>query len=181
MILTLAILVLLVIYVIYIYNRLVKLKNLVNEAWSGIDVQLQKRYDLIPTLVNAIKGYTTHEKNLLEQITVLRNQAINAKDIRSQEQIEISISKTLGSLFVVVESYPELKASQNFLDLQQELSKVENDLQRARRYYNGSTRNYNILIEQFPSMFVAKVFKHEKNEYFDIADETEKNAPHVDF
>lgn len=167
------------IYVIFVFNRLIKLQNLVNEAWSGIDVQLQKRYDLIPNIVKVVKAYAAHEKTLFESITQLRNQGIKATDVKAQEAAEVGLSRALGSLFVVVENYPELKANQNFLELQQELSKVEHDLQRARRYYNGSVRNYNILIEQFPSMLVAKLTNHTQQSFFDIQNETQKHSPVV--
>ncbi len=152
---------------------------MVNEAWSGIDVQLQKRHDLIPAIVKVVQGYASHEKNLFESITKLRSQGIAADNVKEQEAAEVGLSKALGSLFVVVENYPELKANQNFLELQQELSMVENDLQRARRYYNGSVRNYNILIEQFPSMFVARAANHTQKEFFDIQNETERAMPVV--
>lgn len=174
-----AILGLLLIYFVVIYNKLIGLKNRVAEAWSGIDVQLQKRYDLIPSIVKVVQGYAAHEKNLLESITQLRSKGIDAQTIKEQEGVEVGLSKALGSLFVVVENYPELKANQNFLELQRDLSKVENDLQKARRYYNGSVRNYNILIEQFPSNLVAGSFSHKQNEYFDIKNDTERAVPEV--
>tara|TARA_R110002072_G_scaffold81680_3_gene186813 strand:+ start:4042 stop:4506 length:465 start_codon:yes stop_codon:yes gene_type:complete len=154
---------------------------MLNEAWSGIDVQLQKRHDLIPNIVKVVQGYATHEKNLFESITQLRAQGIEANNVKDQEAAEVGLSKALGNLFVVVENYPELKANQNFLELQRDLSAVENDLQRARRYYNGSVRNYNILIEQFPSMFVAKAANHTQKDFFDIKNETEREAPQVNF
>lgn len=171
--------VLIVIYFIYAFNKLVRLSNMTNEAWSGIDVQLQKRHDLIPNIVKVVKAYATHEKNLFESITKLRSQGIEANDVKAQEAAEVGLSKALGSLFVVVENYPELKANQNFFGLQQDLSKVEHDLQRARRYYNGSVRNYNIFIEQFPSMLVAKASNHSQRDFFDIQNETEKAMPNV--
>lgn len=171
--------ILVVIYFIYTYNHLIRLQNMVNEAWSGIDVQLQKRHDLIPNIVKVVQGYAAHEKNLFESITKLRTQGINANNVKQQEAAEVGLSKALGQLFVVVENYPELKADQNFLELQRDLSAVENDLQRARRYYNGSVRNYNILIEQFPSMLVAKLFNHSTRDFFDIKNDTERAVPQV--
>ena len=170
-----------IVYFVYIFNTLIRLRNMVNEAWSGIDVQLQKRHDLIPNIVKVVQGYASHEKNLFESITRLRTQGIEANNVKDQEAAEVGLSKALGSLFVVVENYPELKANQNFLELQRDLSTVENDLQRARRYYNGSVRNYNILIEQFPSMFVAKASNHTQRDFFDIKNETEREAPQVNF
>lgn len=181
MIVGIILLVIVLLYFIFTFNQLVKFKNLADEAWSGIDVQLQKRYDLIPNIVNVVKSYAQHEQNLFQQITKLRNNGIKADNLKSQEATEIQLSKALGRLFVVVEDYPELKANQNFLELQMELSKVENDLQRARRYYNGSVRNYNIKIEQFPSMVVAKTFNHKQKQYFDIDNETEKNILPLNF
>lgn len=171
--------ILIIVYFIYIYNTLIRLQTMVNEAWSGIDVQLQKRHDLIPNIVKVVQGYASHEKNLFESITLLRAQGINADNVKDQEVAEVGLSKALGSLFVVVENYPELKANQNFLELQRELSAVENDLQRARRYYNGSVRNYNIRIEQFPSMLVAKASNHTTREFFDITNQTERAVPEI--
>lgn len=169
------------IYFVYIYNRLIRLRNMADEAWSGIDVQLQKRYDLIPNIVKTVSGYAAHEKNLFESITRLRSEGIDADNISQREKADINLSKELGNLFVVVENYPELKADKNFLELQKELSKVENDLQRARRYYNGSVRNYNILIEQFPSNLVAGAASHRQKDFFDIKNETEKAIPIINF
>lgn len=164
-------------YLVFIYNKLVRLKNLSEEAWSGIDVQLQKRHDLIPLIVETVSGYAKHEKALFERITQLRALGQQAGTIQELETAEIGLSKALGDLFIVVENYPELKANENFLELQKELSKVEHDLQRARRYYNGSVRNYNIVNQQFPSNLIAATFGHKSREYFDIKDETEKSAP----
>lgn len=166
-------------FLLYIYNRLVRLKNYVREAWSGIDVQLKKRHDLIPRLVGTVQGYASHERNLLEAITSLRTQGMSASSVKDTETAEVGLSKALGKLFVVVENYPELKASQNFLELQRDISKVENDLQKARRYYNGTVRNYNILIEQFPSSIVAGVAGHRQREFFDIGNESERSAPEI--
>jgi len=173
--------VLIIVYFIYIYNYLIRLRTMLEEAWSGIDVQLQKRYDLIPNIVKVVQGYAAHEKNLFESITRLRSKGMEATNVYDQETAEVGLSKALGSLFVVVENYPELKANQNFLELQKELSLVENDLQRARRYYNGSVRNYNILIEQFPSKIVAYAANHRQREFFDIKNETERAVPDVNF
>lgn len=164
-------------FFLYVYNRLVRLYNYVREAWSGIDVQLKKRHDLIPLLVQAVKAYAVHERNLLEAITDLRTRGMSASNIRESEEAEIGLSKALGKLLVVVENYPELKASQNFLELQKEISKVENDLQKARRYYNGTVRNYNIMIEQFPSNIVAGISGRSKEEFFDIGNESERAVP----
>jgi len=168
-------------YLIFIYNRFIRLQTLAVEAWSGIDVQLQKRHDLIPNIVKTVQAYQVHEKTLLEEITKLRADGIKTNEVDQLENIEIKLSQSLGKLFVVVENYPELKASENFLELQKELSKVENDLQKARRYYNGSVRNYNILVEQFPSNVIAKAFNHQQKKFFDIQNETEKAIPTINF
>jgi len=166
-------------YVLYVYNRLVRLLNYTREAWSGIDVQLKKRHELIPLLLNSVKGYAAHERVLLETITELRAKGMAASSLREAEPAEVGLSKALGRLFVIAENYPDLKASQNFLELQREISKVENDLQKARRYYNGTVRNYNILTEQFPSSLVAKAAGHLQREYFDIRNESEREAPEI--
>jgi LemA protein len=166
-------------FFLYIYNRLVRLVNYVREAWSGIDVQLKKRHDLIPLLVETVRAYAAHERNLLEAITSLRTQGMSASSVKESEAAEIGLSKALGKLFVVLENYPDLKASQNFLELQRDISKVENDLQKARRYYNGTVRNYNILIEQFPSSLVAKLAGHRQKEFFDIGNESERTVPDI--
>ena len=168
-------------YGLYVYNRLVRLFNYTKEAWSGIDVQLKKRHELIPLLVKTVKEYAAHERNLLETITDLRSRGMAAGSLKDAETAEVSLSKALGNLFVVVENYPELKANQNFLELQREISKVEHDLQRARRYYNGTVRNYNILIEQFPSSLIAGMAAHRQREYFDLDNQSERAAPELSF
>ncbi len=173
------IILLILFYVVFIYNKLIRLRNMVAEAWSGIDVQLQKRYDLIPNIVKIVQGYASHEKNLFEHITDLRTKGIEAQSIKEQEFAEVGLSKALGNLFVVVENYPALKANENFLELQRDLSKVENDLQKARRYYNGSVRNYNILIEQFPTNLIAGIAKHKQSDYFDIKNDSERAVPEI--
>jgi LemA protein len=164
---------------LYFYNRLVKLDNLAREAWSGIDVQLRKRHDLIPLLVNTVQGYARHERQLFDAITSLRTRGMSATGVRESEKAEVELSKALGKLFVVVENYPELKASQNFLELQRDISRIENDLQKARRYYNGTVRNYNIIIEQFPSSLVARITGRRSRDFFDIQNESERNVPGV--
>ena len=134
-------------YGIGIYNRLVKLKILVAEAWSGIDVQLKKRYDLIPNLIETVKGYASHEKETFENVTKARNQAQTATTVEGQQAAENQLNKSLLNLFAVAEQYPDLKANTNFLNLQNQLSVIESDIEKSRRYYNGTTRDYNILIE----------------------------------
>jgi LemA protein len=163
-----------------LYNRLVKLTNLVDEAWSGIDVQLKRRYDLIPNLVETVKGYAAHERNTLEQVVQARNQAMAAQGVAEQAQAENMVSAALKNLFALAESYPDLKANQNFLDLQANLSSVENDIQMARRYFNAVTRDYNIACQAFPSVLVANAFGYRKREFFEI-EEGERSNVSVSF
>ena len=169
-------------YAISIYNRLVKNRQMVEEGWSGIDVQLKRRTDLIPNMLETVKGYMTHERELLEEITRLRSQARDASDAPPGERgpIEAALSGALGRLFAVVENYPDLKANQNFLDFQDTLREIEDQIQMSRRYYNGATRNLNILVESFPSNLVANIFKFEKSDYFEI-DDGERATPQVAF
>jgi LemA protein len=155
------------------------LRNLAREAWSGIDVQLKKRHELIPRLVDVVKGYASHEQNLLTHITELRNLATKENDLKAQEKVQIGIAQDLGKLFVIVENYPELKANENFAQLQIEIAKVEHDLQRARRYYNGSVRDLNTKIQQFPSNIIASIFKFEDEPFFDIQNESERAVPQM--
>jgi LemA protein len=176
---SLSIFVVLVLFIVLVYNRLVSLRNLAREAWSGIDVQLKKRHELIPRLVDVVKGYASHEQNLLTHITELRNLATKENDLKAQEKVQIGIAQDLGKLFVIVENYPELKANENFAQLQIEISKVEHDLQRARRYYNGSVRDLNTKIQQFPSNIIASIFKFEDEPFFDIQNESERAVPQM--
>ncbi|MBN1996437.1 LemA family protein [candidate division KSB1 bacterium] len=169
-----------VIFVI-IYNKLVKQRNMVKEAWSGIDVQLKRRYDLIPNLLNTVKGYMKHEKQVLENITRARAQAIEAKDVKEQGLAENALSGFMKNLFAVVENYPDLKANTNFIHLQETLTEIEGEIQLARRYYNGTVRNYNTSIQTFPAVMVAKLFAFTEEEYFEIEDSTEKSVPKVNF
>ena len=169
-------------YAITIYNRLVKNRQMVEEGWSGIDVQLKRRTDLIPNMMETVKGYMTHERELLEEITRLRSQARDAADAPPGERgpIEAALSGALGRLFAVVENYPDLKANQNFLDFQETLREIEDQIQMSRRYYNGATRNLNILVESFPSNLVANIFKFRKSDFFEI-DDGERATPQVAF
>lgn len=168
-------------YGIGIYNKLVKLKTLVAEAWSGIDVQLKKRYNLIPNLVETIKGYAKHEKETFENVTKARSQAQNATTIEGQQTAENQLNKALVNLYAVAEQYPELKANENFLNLQNELSVIEADIEKSRRYYNGTTRDYNILIDSFPSNIIAGMSNFKKAEFFEIELEAERQNPQVKF
>jgi LemA protein len=168
-------------WAVSLYNRLVSKRNLVKEAWSGIDVSLKKRYDLIPSLVETVKGYAAHEKNTLEEVTRYRTASMNAGSTAEKAQAEGGLTRALGSLFAVAENYPDLKASENFRQLQAELSDIENNLESARRYYNGTVRENNILVESFPSNIVAGMFKFEKSEFFEIEDNTHRERPTVSF
>ncbi len=170
-----------IVWVVVIYNSFIKGKNLIKEAWSGIDVQLKRRYSLIPNLVEAVKGYSKHEKDLFEKITSLRNQTIKLNDIGTKAKTESELSGTIKNLFAVAEGYPDLKASRNFLDLQKQLSEIEEQIQYARRYYNGTVRNYNIRVESIPSNIIAAIFGFKQEQYFEITLATEKEIPEVKF
>jgi len=160
----LIVLIIVAVWVLGIYNSLIKLKNRVDEAWSDIDVQLKRRYDLIPNLINTVKGYATHEKELFEKITQARTAAMGAKNPAEKEQTENMLSDTLKSLFAVAENYPDLKANQNFLELQRELSDTENKIQASRRFYNGNVRDFNTKIEVFPNNLIVGMLNFTKRE-----------------
>lgn len=177
----LALVVLVAFYAIGIYNRLVKLKNLVAEAWSGIDVQLKKRYDLIPNLVETVKGYAAHEKETFENVTKARAAAQQATTVEGQQVAENKLNSALVNLMAVAERYPDLKANTNFLELQSTLSAVEGDIEKARRYYNGNVREQNTLIESFPSNVIANAGGFAKSAYFELENAAEKNTPSVKF
>ena len=166
-------------FLIIVYNKLVRLRNMMREAWSGIDVQLKKRYDLIPSLVVTVKGYAKHEQELLENVTSLRSAGMKAHSVKEQERAENQMTSALGRLFIVAENYPDLKADSNFLDLQNQLSKVENDIQMARRYYNGCVRENNITVESFPSNLVAALFSFKKGDYFELESLQERSTPEI--
>lgn len=153
---------------IAIYNSLVSLKNRTKEAWSDIDVQLKRRYDLIPNLVETVKGYAKHEKEVFEKVTKARAEAINASGVKDQEKAENQLTGALKSIFAVAESYPELKASENFKELQGELTDTENKIEASRRFYNANVRDMNTKIESFPSNIVASMFSFKKFDLFEI-------------
>ena len=177
----LAVVVLLLVYAVAVYNRLVRLRALVHEGFSGITVQLRRRADLVPNLVETVKGYATHERETLDQVTAHRTDAMNAGSVAATAQADNAMTAMLGRLFAVAEAYPELKADANFRDLQTQLSTIEEDVQSARRYYNGAARNQNTLIESFPSNLVANHFRFEQVPYFEIGDEAARAVPKVDF
>ena len=168
-------------YIIFIYNTLIRRKNLVAEGWSGIDVQLKQRSNLIPNLIEAVKGYMSHERNVLENITELRSQCLSAKNMKTREQNENMLTSALRQLFALSENYPNLKASENFIDLQNTLTKIEDQIQMSRRYYNGTVRDLNITIQSFPSNLIAKAFKFQQADFFEIDTAQDKEVPKVDF
>lgn len=168
-------------YLVYAYNALVSNKNLVAEGWSGIDVQLRRRADLIPNLIETVKGYAAHEDKLFRDIAELRAKSIAGGTVGEQSAVGQAMSAALGKLFAVAEAYPELKADANFRDLQEKLAGVEDEIQMSRRYYNGTVRNFNTMIESFPSNIVANFFKFMKAEFFEIGDEAARQVPKVDF
>ena len=159
-----------VVILIIIYNRFVRLLNRVAEAWSDIDVQMKRRYDLIPNLVETVKGYATHEKGVFESVTQARAAAMGATSLADHAKAENMLSSTLKSLFAVSEAYPQLRANENFLDLQKELTDAEDKIQAARRFYNGNVRDYNTLLESFPSNLIGKAFSFARKEFFELAE-----------
>lgn len=168
-------------YLVYAYNALVSNKNLVAEGWSGIDVQLRRRADLIPNLVETVKGYASHEDKLFRDLAELRAKSISGGTVGEQSAVGQAMSAALGRLFAIAEAYPELKADANFRDLQEKLAGVEDEIQMSRRYYNGAVRNLNTMIESFPSNFVANFFKFAKAEFFEIGDAAAREVPKVEF
>lgn len=163
------------------YNRLVRSRQMAQEGLSGIDVQLKRRADLIPNLLESVKGYMGHESQVLEKVTELRAKSLQAGSVAEKGQVEGLLSRALGNLFAVAENYPDLKASQNFLDLQKSLADIEDQIQLSRRYYNGAARNLNILVDSFPSNIVARMFGFTSVEYFELEDQADRAVPKVSF
>ena len=166
--------------VVVIYNGLVRGRLLVREAFSGIDVQLKRRHNLIPNLVSTVEGYADFERRVLDDVTRLRAQAMGDASIADKQRDENALSGALRSFFAVAEGYPDLKASGNFLDLQQQLVAIEDDLQKARRYYNGTVRDFNIHVESFPSILVAQMFGFEAYDFFEIESAADRELPTVE-
>jgi LemA protein len=164
---------------IFTYNLFIRDRNLIKEAWSGIDVQLKRRHNLIPNLVASVQGYSKHEKTLFEDITQKRSEAVKFESIKDKAPAESDLSGMLKNLLAVVENYPDLKANENFLNLQNQLVEIEDQLQYARRYYNGAVRNYNIRVESFPSNVVAGIFNFKQDNFFEITLATERTTPEV--
>jgi LemA protein len=171
----------LVLAVIGIYNSLVRLRQQVKNAWSQIDVQLKRRYDLIPNLVETVKGYAKHEKETLERVIQARNAAVSAQGVEQQAQAENLLTGALRQLFALAESYPDLKANQNFLALQEELTTTENKISFARQHYNDTSANYNTRVQSFPANLVAGTFGFTEQVFFEIEDHTQREAPQVQF
>jgi len=163
------------------YNGLVRVKALLDEAWSGIDVQLKRRYDLIPNLVAVVKQYSIHEKEVLENIARMRSISMQATDVAQKAQAEGQLTSALKTLFAVAENYPQLKANENFMSLQKDLGALEQDLQLARRYYNGAARNFNVLVNMFPSRIIAGITGFVAAKYFELDSAEERNAPRIQF
>lgn len=169
-----------ILWLIAVFNGLIRAKNRTDEAWADIDVQLKRRYDLIPNLVETVKGYASHERELFEEVTKARVAASSAQTAGERAKAENALSGTLKSLFAVAENYPQLKANENFLELQKELSDTENKIQAARRFYNGNVRDFNIKIEKFPNNLIAGALSFKKRDFFEI-EEGEKEPVKVQF
>jgi len=170
-----------VVWLVGMYNGLVRLKNQVKNAWSQIDVQLKRRHDLIPNLVETVKGYATHEKSTLDDVVRARTQAVAAQGVGNQARAEQELTGALGRLMVVVEQYPDLKANQNFLGLQEELTSTENRIGFSRQHYNDSVMHYNTRLQSFPQIVIAGVFGFAAEAFFEIQDENVREAPKVQF
>jgi LemA protein len=166
---------------ITIYNSLVKMRTQAQGAWADIDVQLKRRWDLIPNLVETVKGYASHEKDTLEAVIEARNRAMSASGPADKAQAENMLSGALKSLFALSEAYPQLRAVESFTSLQGTLGEIEDAVQNSRRYYNAVVRDYNTKVEQFPSVLVANAFRFQKEEFFELDDEAQRDAPTVSF
>lgn len=172
-----------VLYAVFIYNGLVKARQVKEEAWSGIDVQLKRRADLIPNLIETVKGYAKHERETLEEVVELRNraQAVPTGDVAGRAVAEGMLGQALGKLMAIAEAYPDLKANQNFSELQQSLETIEDEIQMSRRYYNGAARDLNVKVESFPSNLLANAFSFTKAPYFEIDNPADRAVPTVKF
>jgi LemA protein len=179
----LIVLVLVALYAVYLYNALVKSRQMSEEAWSGIDVQLKRRADLIPNLIETVKGYATHEKETLAAVIELRNraQAVPAGDVAGRAQAEGLLGQALGRVVALAEAYPDLKANANFAELQGTLETIEGEIQMARRYYNGAARDLNVRVESVPSNIIASRFGFQKKPYFELDNPADRAVPQVKF
>jgi LemA protein len=180
-IILIVVIIVIALFLVSIYNSLVKLRNQVKNAWAQIDVQLKRRHDLIPNLIETVKGYMKHERDTLENITKARSQAVEAEGVGGKAKAEGELSRALGKFNLVVENYPDLKANQNFLSLQEELTSTENKISFSRQNYNDQVLFYNNKIQMFPSNIIAGMFKFNEEEFFEIEDEKEKEVPKVSF
>jgi LemA protein len=181
LIIVLVVVAVVVLFVISMYNSLIQLRNRVKNAWSQIDVQLKRRHDLIPNLIETVKGYMKHEREIMENITKYRSQAMSANTIGEKAQAEGMLSGALGQLRIQVENYPDLKANQNFLSLQEELTSTENKISYSRQSYNDQVLFFNNKIQMFPSNILAGMFNFKEEEFFEVEDEKERAVPKVDF
>ena len=177
----LAVIVLLLLYIIGIYNRLVRLRALVKEGFSGITVQLRRRADLIPNLVEAVQGYATHEREVFKEVSKARAASVNAGSVQATAQADAQLTGMLGRLFAVAEAYPELKANTNFLQLQDQLANIEGELQSARRYYNATVRDLNSTIQSFPPVVIARPLGFTEEPFYQDDDQSIQTAPKVSF
>jgi LemA protein len=168
-------------YILLVYNSLIRQRNQVREAWSDIDIQLKRRYNLIPNLVETVKAYAKHEREAFDSVTQARAQALSATSLPAHAQAENELTATLKTLFAVAENYPDLKANANFLELQRELADTENKIQAARRFYNTTVRDYNTTTESFPATLIASSFGFKQEEYFQLDEEAARSVPKVDF
>ena len=172
---------LVIVIFIAIYNKIIRKKQLVQEAWSGIDVQLKRRHDIIPNLVEVVKGYVKHEQQVLEEVTRLRSITSSPQGVKDQADKENFLTKGLRSVFALAEAYPDLKANTQFLDLHKNLNEIEDELQMARRYYNGTVRDYNVLIKVFPNNLIAQMFNFQEEDFFEIEVVTDRENPAIKF
>ncbi len=181
LVLVLALLLLLPLTVIYLFNRLVASRNLVEDGWSGIDVQLRRRTNLIPNLVETVKAYAAHERGVFEEVTRARSQAMRASEHEAKQDAENGLTAAIGQFFAVAEAYPDLKADANFREFQAQLVETEDNIEKARRYYNGAVRRLNTQVEQFPSNLVANQFRFRRAKYFEIDDPHERRPPSTEY
>ena len=165
-----------ILFVVLMYNGLVRMRNRKDEAWSDIDVQLKRRYDLIPNLVSTVKGYAKHEQETLAKVTEMRTRALEADGVRAQGEAENMLTGALKTIFAVAENYPDLKASQNFVELQNELSDTENKIQSARRFYNSTVQDFNTAVQVFPKNIIANMFHFGEAEFFELGEEEKEKA-----
>lgn len=172
---------LIILWAIATFNGLVRLRNLVKEGWSGIDVQLKRRHDLIPNLLETVKGYKGYEEKVLTEVTQLRAQSTATNNVKEKSQIESALSGRIANILAIAENYPDLKASETFINLQKNLTDIEEQIQLARRYYNGTARELNTKIQSFPSMIIAGLGGFKSVDYFEITDTAERDVPQVKF